>query len=288
MVTRRTSSIQFYADFGPVEHALAAAEALYEIDREPGYLDNLLEVAWASSNKDFNEQAAAAAASGANIRHMFEWGTVGINRRRTNFRPGPLTERARLWKPNMVGKGLPRILDYDFKPSMAFVPKPTKGETGMSTDAIEQLKNHIFTNKAMVMESGMTVTIARKPGTKFLLLPMYKGNIPPNARKNDIARGYTLIPGPLSLRPGARSVGRFNAFWVNYWNTTGEVLINQSAKAQIELDFDPEFNRLKSSTPRRPTPGAVDAGVARAKKAIKAKTKAKSRSRRKAVKTDVE
>ncbi len=279
MAKRAKASMQFYADFKPIEEALGAAQAMYDAASEDDYLDDLVKVAWNIANEDFNQQAAAYAVAGGNIRHMFEWGTLGINRHRTNMRPNPMSENARLWKPLMVGKGLNQQLDYVFKPSVAFVPKPTKGETGMDLDTIAMLRDHVFYNKAMVMESGMTVTI-RPVEAEFLLLPMYKGVIPPNARPHDIKRGYTLSKGPLTLRPGARSVGQFNAFWGAYWQGEGNEILNRSVGEQIEADFKKQIERPARGQVMRPIPGAVKHNIITSAKRAKRVGKMKARERR--------
>lgn len=236
MARRAVVGMQFFADFSGVEQALGEAWGAIDALEDKTYQDNLIRTAFEEANDAFNLEAAAYAAAGGNIKHMFEWGTIGINRSRTNMRPQPLSDRARLWQPVIEGRGLNAQFDFVFRPSVAFVPKPTTTETGMDPEVISQLRDHIFWNKAMVMESGISVNIRTKEA-EFLLFPMYKGNIPPHARGHDIARGYTLNRGPVQLTPGRHTAGQFNAYWVQFWQGRGNDMLNESIQRQIDEDF---------------------------------------------------
>lgn len=284
MARRTKSGIQFFADFTGVEKSLGAAWGALDALENKNYQNEIVRAAWAEANDAFNLEAAAFAAAGGNIKHMYEWGTVGINRGRTNLRPNPMSDRARLWTPFLEGEGLNLQFDYSFKPSIAFVPKPTVGDTGMSPDVISQLRDHVFWNKAMVMELGHTVTIARKDA-QFLLFPMYKGNIPPGARANDIARGYTLHPGPVTLRPGARTVGQFNAYWVQFWEGRGNEMLNASIEKQINMDLESEIARPRraNGTFRPVVPGSIRKAIETQRKRVErnAVRRAAARRRRK-------
>lgn len=281
MVQRSVVGMKFFADFSGVEKALGAAWGAFDALDNKQYQNDLIRTAFEEANDIFNTEAAAFAAAGGNIKHMFEWGTIGINRGRTNMRPQPLSERARLWKPVIEGNGLTQQFDFTFKPSIAFVPKPTAGKTGMSLDVIEQLRDHVFWNKAMVMESGMEVTIRLKDA-EFLLFPFYKGNIPPHARSNDIARGYTLHPGPVTMRPGANTAGRFNNYWVQFWNHQGNDILNESIQRQIDEDFTAQITMgHRNQTVRPVVPGSVTAAINAERKRVARNARKRAAYRRK-------
>lgn len=281
MARRSVVGMQFFADFSGVEKALGAAWGALDALDDKEYQNDLIRTAFAEANDAFNLEAAAYAAAGGNIKHMFEWGTIGINRGRTNMRPSPTSDRARLWQPVIEGHGLRKQFDFTFRPSIAFVPKPTTGETGMSQDVISELRDHVFWNKAMVMESGMTVTI-RTQEAQFLLFPFYKGNIPPHARSNDIARGYTLHPGPVTMRPGARTAGQFNAYWVQFWEGRGNDILNYSIQRQIDADFDTAIAMAHSNGTMRPAmPGTVTKAIKAERKRIERNARRRAAYRRK-------
>lgn len=281
MARRAVVGMQFFADFSGVEKALGAAWGAIDALEDKQYQDDVIRVAFAEANDIFNMEAAAYAAAGGNIKHMFEWGTIGINRGRTNMRPQPLSDRARLWQPVIEGQGLRKQFDFTFQPSIAFVPKPTAGKTGMDPEVIASMRDHVFWNKALVMESGMEVTIALKEA-EFLLFPFYKGHVPPHARSNDIARGYTLNRGPVSLTPGAHSAGQFNAFWVQFWENQGNDILNASVQRQIEQDLASQIPlSTPARMPHRVIPGSVTKAVDAERKRVERNARRRAAYRRK-------
>lgn len=246
----KAGTFTFYIDTSGLERFLGKAEAMVQFDKNKIYSTALIDSAFAGAEIEFNREAAAYAAAGGGIKHMYEWGTAGINRGKSDIRPNPLSSRARLWNTKLKGTGLTRSYQYSFRPSVGIVPKPTTNETGMSQQTISQLNDHVFWNKAQVFELGETVTI--KPNHEstgkqgpFLLMPFYKGRIPENARGSDIKRGYTLGKGPNVFKPGASVEGNFTSFWTTFWETQGEEYVNTSVLEMIENDYDvKEMQRL--------------------------------------------
>lgn len=211
--------VEILTDFTNVEQALGLLTAVSEINTNVAYADTIIDQAYEAANEEFNRLAIALAATGK-INYMFEWGTLGINKKRTNLRPQPDSERARLWKNIITGEGWKRKLTFVFKQSHAFVPKPTQEDTGMSGESIAALREHIFYNKAMVFETGAAVTIAPK-NAQHLIMPFYRGVVPSSASKTDIRRGYTVYKGVVTLVPGAKVAGNFSEFWTRYWYSAG-------------------------------------------------------------------
>lgn len=235
--------VQFFLDTTQLEQWLGKGEAMVGFDKNKVYSTALFDAAFAGAELEFNREAAAYAAAGGGIKHMYEWGTAGINRGKSDIRPNPLSSRARLWGTKLKGTGMSRSYGYSFQPSVAIVPKPTAAETGMSQDVISELKDHVFWNKAQVFELGETVSISpdhESTGTQgpFLIMPFYKGHVPPNARANDIKRGYTLSKGPNVFEPGAGVQGNFTSFWTTFWENEGDEFVNTSVLEFIEDDFN--------------------------------------------------
>lgn len=264
MATRKRGGLQFFANFESVAKSIGAAWGVMEAMDSKDYQQSLIENGFNVANLDFNREAAAFAATGA-IKHMYEWGTLGINTGRTNVRPDPMSERARLWNPTMQGTGFHQQLDFDFKPSVAFVPKPTSRDTGMDPAVIELMRDHIFWNKAMVMESGMTVSISPREA-EFLLIPLYKGNDYPAARPYDFKRGYMLQSGPNVFRPGAKSAGRFNAYWVAFWEGRGNQILNDTIEEQWNKDYEISQQTTGRQAMHPPIPAEVTTAVTEQKK----------------------
>lgn len=266
VVARKRITVGFVADFSEVEAAIGNAWGVLNAIDNLEYQNALMKNAFNTAVLDFNTEAAAYAASGGSIKHMYEWGTVGINKGRTNVRPNPMSDRARLWEPVMTGQGFNRQLDFFYKPSLAYVPKPTTAETGISQDVIASLRDHVFENKAMVFETGTTVTI-RPVEAQFLLIPLYRDREYHAARPSDYARGYMLQNGPNVMRPGARTSGNFTAYWTQFWEGRGNVTLNETVQKELDTDYALAMAEAKGHHTMRPAiPGAVVTAITKDRK----------------------
>lgn len=246
----RDQGIVFRVNFDPIIDGLAAGQALSESLEDKRYVDAIVDEAFDKADDVFNSYAAAYALTGA-ISHMYEWGTVGVNRGRSNLRLSPNHPSARLWQNFNEGAGLDRVLWYSFRPSVANVPKPTKAATGMSTDVINKMRDHVFWNKAMVMEEGHEVTISPKRA-KWLLIPAYESNRP-FMRPQDVKRGYMLTKGPITISENSNKfAGSFTAFWVNFWEGRGNEILTEDMYSQVQTDYKPEFRPRRNAGSLRP------------------------------------
>lgn len=275
--------IDIAVDLEPLMIALGAAQALAHMTDDKVYIDALLDVAFDEADNEFSREADAYAKTGA-IAHMYEWGTVGVNPSRTNMRLQPSNPAAKLWSNYAVGSGLDRTVGFVYRPSVANVPKPTSGKTGMSQNVIESMRDYQFTWKARVMEEGEMVTI--KPKRKFLLIPAYPENVNEYWRTNDINRGYRLVDHAISTFPGStRYAGAFTEFWYNFWEDRAGEIMDESLAAMIEEDYFPEILRPRSPGKMRPASSfVVKAEVEKNKKATQKRANAKARLRRARIK----
>ena len=271
--------LSFELSIDSVLEALAAGFALSESMKDPRYIDAVVDEAFDKADEDFNLGAAAMGRAGK-ISHMFEWGTIGVNKARSNVRLNPMSPAARLWTNYTEGVGLDRTLWFAYRPSVANVPKPTVADTGMSSEVISKMKDHVFRWKAEVMEEGHDVTIAPKKA-KFLLIPAYKENRP-YMRPNDIKRGYTLTKGPIHMTPGdSKFAGSFTKFWEGYWNSRGEKLMNTFINEQILSDYEPEFREPRTAKTLRPAGSfSAEAEIAKKTKQVMKRTAARAKARR--------
>lgn len=257
MRNARKTGLQVMADLRPVANFLGTVDALASLEDQEAYVDSVLNTAINEADEYFNELAAAAAMSGTNIKHMYEWGTVGINDGMTNSVQDPSSKRARLWSIIKTGYADKKVLSFQFEPSLAHVPKPTE-ETGMSTEDISRLKTHVFQWKALVLETGKAVTIARKQGTKRLLIPYYE-NSGSFFSEYDKRRGFALRLGPFTHSPGdtAGITGNFLTFWSQYWEGIGEEAVTASVGKQINADFNRAFVPKKTFGFKPTYPGSL-------------------------------
>lgn len=224
----KKGGVDFKVDFKAVSEFIGEGEAWVALSKDKRYLDMVMNNAFQEANDRLNVQAAAAAASGAaNIRHMFEWGTLGINSGRTNRRARPTSESARLWMTTFTGRGSKKDIDFHYKLSTAKVPLPNKSRTGISIAGSKLKQNHVFKWKAKIMESGVSVSISNKGKKKFLVFPSSRG------------KGFVFVPRakqPVTTVPGRASAGQFHAFFTDYWNSEGhQIMENRFTEAFEEL-----------------------------------------------------
>lgn len=245
------TGMHFYVNLDSLIQTLGAGEAMTEmIKKDKRYLDAILDESFEKADHKFNVEAAAYGTTGA-ISHMYEWGTVGINKGRSNMRLNPMNPGARLWHTFNQGAGLNRTLWFAYRPSLSNVPKPTVAATGMSSEVIKKMRDHVFKWKAEVMEEAHDVTIAPRKA-KFLLIPAYEENRP-YMRPHDIKRGYSLTKGPINANPGyAKKAGNFTKFWLTFWEGQAAILFDADLKKQIESDFTPELTKPRTASTVRP------------------------------------
>ena len=272
--------IDISIDLEPLIMALGAAQALAHMTDDKVYIDALLDVAFEEADKEFNREADAYARTGA-IAHMYEWGTVGVNPARSNMRLQPSNPASRLWTNYTIGSGMDRTIGFVYRPSVANVPKPTTGKTGMSQNVIESMRDYRFTWKAKVMEEGERVTI--RPKRRFLLIPRTEETQGWSGwRTNDINRGYMLVNHAISTYPGSRRYsGNFTQFWYSFWEERAGEMLDKSVATMIEKDYYPEIVMPRSPSKMRPVGSfSVKAEVEKNKKAVQKRANAKARLRR--------
>lgn len=227
--------------------SIGAGQALGDAVKENRtYVAHIMRVAFNTSENEFNLKIAADASAGLNaqLKHMFEFGTLGVNRHKSSIRPRPTDERARLWKMRLQGGGMKWTAIVDFKQAIAYTPRPTVAQTGMSSSVIALMQNekHVFKNRAKVFESGGDMNIKHRDA-RFILIPKRRGMDTSKWRSNDIKRGYILIPRPYSWTVSApdAAIGSFQTYLERFWKNTAPVIYDSSLSKQIVADFAPLF-----------------------------------------------
>lgn len=278
----KINRVEFQADFSPLIDSMGYFDAMAESVKNPGYTHELMHVAHGVAQKEFNVMAAAAGATGS-IAHMYEWGTQGINKGRSNMRPNPMDPRARLWTEVFNPSGLGGTLTYTFRQSLAIVPKPTVAQTGMTPFVISQMSDHVFKWKALVMEMGETVHIVPKEAAN-LMVPQYKNksDAPEDLTGHydeKVKRGYIMTKGPITATPGRRVAGNFTSFWTNFWESRGQQMMEESLESQILEDFEAGIE-AQGRGQLRPPVLSVKAAVKAKSKKVQTEAKAKAKARR--------
>lgn len=245
-------AMKYLVDLASLASTIGAMQGIDDAADSDQYMSNLLESAHTKAAEEFDLEVIAAATASGSMNHMFEWGTAGINKGRTTRRMNPNNPEAKLWKHTFTGSGKNREADYIFEPSKVPVPLPTTAKTGISQQYLSKLKGkHIFWNKAAVMEAGTPVHISPKNKGGKLFIP-HMDNPPPSARPIDIARGFTMYSGTVTVTPGAHSAGTFEAFWKRFWDGRGSKIMEEEINRSFREDMDRALAGTKGKSSMTP------------------------------------
>lgn len=261
-----TNRVVMKVDMGPINDLIGTGFALDDIGRQSAYIMNLINASYYHANQEFNREVVAFAQTTDSLGHMFEWGTRGINTSRSNMRPDPFTERARLWNNHFHNGRKLSIINYTYKPSVGNVPKPTSRKTGIPGDVLKRLQYHVFWNKAMVMEEGIPVTIKPKPENESQLLFV------PNIWKGE--KGYSMYPRNTNPDISHTRKGTFTAYWSRYWMGPGMQDIQARAEAAFVEDFTEVMRKQQAKQAGNPTltsnaPAKQKARIQRAQRTVR-------------------
>lgn len=200
------------------------------------YMQSLIEQAHGQASNAFDVAAAATAAAG-HLQHVYEFGVTGITQGKPKF-PNPLDQSARLWIHTIRGQGGQQDIGYTFRPAFNRNPQPTTASTGVPSKYLRKLsrRKYVFWNKAFVMETGQTVINKAKRGD-FLFVP-FNGK---PAQDTNNKRGFVLWNsnrlGPIQTVPGQTTKGTFTAFWLRWWGSQGQEIIEDSMRQQLSIDI---------------------------------------------------
>jgi hypothetical protein len=159
---------------------------------------------------------------------MFDWGR----------NEGDINVNKPLWRYSITGSGKTKQLRFDFVPSTTKVPKKTTKGTGIDQQYLRNQRRYTFYNKAVVMETGVTLTIKPKEA-KALMIP-FRGAAPAGARPNDLKRGFTMRP-EVTVTPGRKFKGNFTSFWFQFFTGDGQRVFESSITKEIRRIFEEQF-----------------------------------------------
>lgn len=209
-----------------VDKVLGSINAIANVGSKKQFMDSLITYGANRSMEAFKERAATFSASSHLIDHMYDWGT----------KPGSVNYAMPLWNDYINGSGNTKTLRYDFKKSVMPVPE---------RPGIDLQREHIFYNKALVMETGMTVHIA--PVYSDVLIIPFGNNPPSTARAYDLKRGFTFSKTPVSATPGAQVAGNFTKFWYQYYTGDGAEVFRVSIEEELRKMFAEEMAQAEAS-----------------------------------------
>lgn len=199
---------------------------------EDDYIEGLIRQAHGKASNAFNVAAAATAGAGY-LSHVFEYGVPGITPGPPRF-ADPTAPEARLYEHTLVGRGGQMDIGYTFRPAVVRNPQPTTARTGVPSRYLAKLskRKYVFWNRAYVMETGETVDIVPK-SNGLLFVPFYG-----EPSMNGGNRGYMMFPGSVSLQPGKNTKGQFTSFWLRWWASSGNEIIEQDMRKSVMLDLE--------------------------------------------------
>ena len=218
--------------------------------RTPVYIDALMRYAHSEAAEQFNMDAAAKATADQTLNHMYEWGTVGINKGKTTRQLSPMDPEARLWRHRIVGRGSTKQIDFTYRTSKVPVPQPTPDKTKVSQEYLDKLsgRKYIFHWKAPIIEQGVKVML-RPKYAKAIFVPFYGQPRSPRLTDRERERGFLYHKGPLMNVPGHGTIqgrdleGNFTSFWETWWNAAGEDIIAEKMTSELTEEMRELFAR---------------------------------------------
>lgn len=232
--------VQWYVDMDKINDLIGAFFATDDIGTGSKYMQMNIEAAFNYANKEFERRITTTAKATTKYAHMFEWGTVGINDAPTNMVQRAESKGAKLWKPYALSTRDGVSVGFNYLPSKAIVPKPTANKTGIPASITSKLSDHVFWNKAKVMETGQTVTVKRIKA-KALFIPLaYKGQ-----------QGFMMRLGPTNPTPGKSTyyrshAGTFTTYWNKFWNSDGGTIMDKQVETMVSDDLDKVVAKIKA------------------------------------------
>lgn len=234
------NKVSVFTNWESVADMIGSLEGIRQGLDKDAYMQRLIENAHGKATSVFDVAAASAAKAGR-MTHMYEFGTIGITRGPVRH-PDPTSARARLWTHQLTGAGKSMNVGFMFRPAVTRNPNHTTAHTGVPSKYLRRLsrRKYLFWNKASVVESGTPVSIKSKQPHGLLFIP-FMGKPRSGATKHDIKRGYMMYPaagqGPIEAIPGRTSKGSFTKFWMGWWESEGQALMDISMVSEARRDI---------------------------------------------------
>jgi hypothetical protein len=203
------------ADLSGIGNYIGAVDGFINAVQDPRVQGNFIGSIMDTTRKAFYVETLAARESGvARVNHVYEWGEE----------QGEVSD-IRLFNLTKHGKGDNRYMSYHFLPSTAYVPLPDPSRYGFppASKKGNTLRRHVFTMKALVMETKSTVLI--KPvQAKALFIPV-----------EDSKRGFVMASSARVNPGGPGATGGFASWWAQWFESRAEAIASGESKRAEEI-----------------------------------------------------
>jgi hypothetical protein len=231
--------IEMMSNMESIGDMVGALAGINESIDDEAYTEALIKQAHGKASSAFDIAAAATASAGW-FTHMYEYGTAGITGGQQKY-SDPTSPAARLWIHTLTGQGGQQDVGWAPRPAKNRNPQPTTESTGVSSKYLAKLsrRKYIFWNKALVMETGMAVQPKSHQSHGLIFMPF--NNKTPTNQAN--TKGYVMwnthqhgLPKPRV--PGEHVQGQFTKFWMKWWNSAGNQIIEEDMRKSVTLDYN--------------------------------------------------
>ncbi len=237
-------------NFEAVSQAVGSYMGMAQGLDERDYLEKIIKDAHKKTARKF-DVAMAAQGSAGRMRHMYEYGVPGITEGPPKF-GGALSPNARLWVHKLEGIGGNQEVSFSFRPAVNRNPNPTTKTTGVPSKYLKKIskRKYVFWNKATVMELGLPVEIKSKQPHGKLFVPFYGR---PSRYRDNANKGFMMWNaakyGSIETTPGRTTKGSFSKFWMGWWGSQGEMLIEREMATKIRRDV--RYSELRAERASR-------------------------------------
>jgi hypothetical protein len=220
--------------------------------KQKDYMDDLLTETHKTVAREFNRAAMNFAMGGGAIKHMYEYGTAGINDLGPTHYASGMNPNARLWRNELVGGGGRKTIGFTFLPAKKQTPPHDFEELGIDPSKAPPLKvdtgqrKYYFPAKATVVESGSDVKVFAK-WSKRLFIPTKTEGLP-SEYTGDPSRGYVWAKSHV-FSPGEATggTGKFTTFYSTWWSKEGAEQMGTMMMKKVETDLTTVAQKVKPS-----------------------------------------
>jgi len=187
-----------------------------------------------------NDTHVMASARPEAFHHVYEWEHIG------DF-------GWQLFKPVLKGTGGARSISWEWKASKTTVPTETdalgnnKWPAGFDISKLNRV--HVFVWKAPIMEYGLEVEVRPKL-SPVLVFPNPNRILDLDMNKN-APRDVVFSPHPYTItNPGGPARGEFTKWFIAWFGTTGQKILDEVFAHERDNDFKRIFNQRVKGLPK--------------------------------------
>lgn len=275
-------SAKVVTNLDQLAEAIGSYVGMMEGLKQKTYMDELLVDSHRTTSTEFNRAAMAAAMHSKTLRHMYEFGTAGINDDGPSHYASGMSPGSRLWKGELLGGGGRRTISFTFLPAKKNNPPHDFEELGIDSSDAPPLKvdtgerTYKWATRASVVESGIDVHIKAR-WSKALFIPIKTEGMPAKSF-GDPARGYVWAKSH-SYSPGESSggTGRFTTFFAGWWAKEGAEIMGQNMMNTVDRQLKQVEATIRANKTMKPVAlinmkSAVEKGRRKTRKQWELKT----------------